>query len=120
VEPVERLGGRAALMLDQSALVVHVDTETHDEHASKPSPLIEACRGGEVGDDLLDVPLPAQGAMSPLLGMEARQVLRRRSPFGVHQRLQVFVPRFRHIARSPSHARESITLVGGHRSTGII
>ena len=92
-------------MLDQPALVVHVDTETRAEHATHPPPPIQACRGGEVGDDLLDVPLPAQGAVPPLLGTKARQVFRKRSPFGVRQRPEVVVPRSRHIARFPSHAR---------------
>src|ERR1019366_7532008 len=79
-----------------------------------------ACRGGEVGDDLLDVPLPAQGAVPPLLGIEARQVLRKRSPFGVRQRPEVVVPRSRHIALCPSHARESLLLVDDHRLTSIV
>jgi hypothetical protein len=106
-------------MLDQPALVVHVGTETRAEHATHPLPLIQACRGGEVGDDLLDVPLPAQGAVPPLVVTESRQVLRKGSPFGVRQRPKVFVPRSRHIALCRSHARESLLLVDGHRLTSI-
>ena len=53
-------------MLDQSALVVLVRTETCPEHAAYPPPPVQARRGGEVGDDVLDVPLPAQGAVAPL------------------------------------------------------
>ncbi len=120
VEPVERLGGGAAPMLDQPSLVVHVDTEARAEHATHPPPLIQACRGGEVGDDLLDVPLPAQSAVPPLLGIEARQVLRKRSPFGVRHRPEMVVPRSRHIALCPSRARESLLLVDGHRPTSFI
>ena len=129
-EPVECLGGGAAPVLDHPALVVHVDTETRAEHAAPPPPLIQACRGGEVGDDLLDVPLPAQGAVPPLLGTEARQVLRQRSPFSVRKYPEVIVVRFLHSARYPSCSRAAVVHPGGsgtprsgstpQRSTGAV
>ena len=105
LETFERLGGGVAPMLDQPAPVVLVDTETRAEHAPHPLPLIGACRCGEVGDDLLDVPLPAQGAMPPLPGSEARQVLRERSPFGLRQHPEMAIPCSCHIARCPSRVR---------------
>ena len=40
-------------------LVVHVRAETRAEHTAQPLPLVQARRGGEVSDDLLDVPFPA-------------------------------------------------------------
>jgi hypothetical protein len=101
-------------------LVVHVDTESRAEHATHPPPLIEACRGGEVGDDLLDVLLSAQSAVPPLRGVEARQVLRERSPFVANQSPEMVVPRSRHIARCPSQAHESRLLVDDQRPTSII
>ena len=80
-------------MLGQPPLVVHVRAETRGEHAAQPLPLVEARRGGEVGNDLLDVPFPAQGAMPPLLGAEACQVVGQRGALGVRQRPQVVVLR---------------------------
>ncbi|HVC23410.1 MAG TPA: hypothetical protein VNH82_08315 [Candidatus Dormibacteraeota bacterium] len=69
-ESVESLCRGAAKMLDQPALLVRVDTETRAEHAPHPPPLVQARRVGEVGGDLLDVPLPTPDAVPLLLGTE--------------------------------------------------
>ena len=74
-EALERFCWSPAAVLGQPALVVHVGTETRAEYAAQPAPLVQAGRGREVGHDLLDVPLPAQSAVPPLLCSEARQVL---------------------------------------------
>ena len=73
-----------------------------------------------MGDDLLAVPLSAQGAVAPLLGIETRQVLRKPSPFGAHQRPEVVIPESRHIARCPSYVRESQLLVDRHRALHVL
>ena len=70
-EPIECLSGGAAAVFHQPALVVHVGAEPRAEHAAQPLPLVQARSGGEVSDDLLDVPLSAQGAVPPLLCAEA-------------------------------------------------
>jgi hypothetical protein len=106
-ELVERLGRGATPMLDHPALIVHIDSEARADHASRPLPLVQACRGGEMGHDLFDVPLSAQRAVLPLFGVEAREVFRQRRPFSVRQRPEMIVPRSRHIAPMPSHAQGS-------------
>jgi hypothetical protein len=85
-------------VLGEPPLVVHVGAEARGEHAAQPLPLAEARRGGEVGDNLLDVPLPAQGVMPPLSCVEACQVFRQRGALGVGQRPKVPVLRSRHSA----------------------
>jgi hypothetical protein len=100
-EPVERLGGGSAPLLEHPALIMHIDTDPRAEHATHPPPLIEPCRSGEVRDDFLDVPLSAQGAVLPLLSIKGRQVLRERSPFGVRQHPEVAVLRTGHIVQCP-------------------
>jgi hypothetical protein len=79
---------------------MHVRPETGAEHTAQPLRPAEARRRGEVGDNLLDVPVPAQGVMPPLPGAEAREIFRQRDALGVRQRPQVAVLRSRHIARS--------------------
>lgn len=95
------LGGTAPL-LDHPPLVVQVDTEARAEHAARPTPRGQGRRSREVGDDLLHVPLPTQGVVSPLLGGEDRQVLGERSPLGVRKHPEVVVPGRRHVAQTPS------------------
>lgn len=82
-EPIERFRGSAAAVLDHPAVVVHLRAEPRPQHAAQPPPLVQAGRSDEVSDDLLEVPLPAQGAVPPLPCAEARQVLRQRCPLGV-------------------------------------
>jgi hypothetical protein len=50
-----------------------------------------------VRDDLLNVLLPAQGTVPPLLITESRKVVRKRRPLGARQCPQVVVLGFRHI-----------------------
>ena len=83
-------------MLRQTPLIMHIGAEPCSGHTAQPLPLVQTCRRGEVHQDILDGPFPAQRGVLPLIPGDASEVLGQCQAFLMHQGPEMFVSVLRH------------------------